>query len=144
MLSILDRVAPPGTLNQKTAINEILGRPPFKLNPPERIEAAKESLAYIADWNLRHNPHVPAKAMRTHFMNWEFALADNEFAISHPSRWRFFLYRWRFFQHYFPEMGWKLRLVNLMRVLGALVVGYRHRHWPEQAYARIIRMLDAT
>ena len=144
MLSVLDCVAPVETLNHKTEINEILSRPPFKLNPPERIEAAKQSLAYIADWNLRHNPHVPAKAMRTHFMNWEFALADNEFAISPPSRWRFFLHRWRFFQHYFPEMGWKLRLVNLMRVLGALVVGYRHRHWPEQAYARIIRMLDAT
>ena len=144
MLSVLDRVAPPETLNQKTEINEILSRPPFKLNPPERIKAAKQSLAYIADWNLRHNPHVPAKAMRTHFMNWEFALVDNEFAISPPSRWRFFVHRWRFFQHYFPEMGWKLRLVNLMRVLGAPVVGYRHRHWPEQAYARIIRMLDAT
>jgi len=143
MLSVVDRVAPPETLTQKTAMNEVLSRLPFKLDPRERIQAAKQSLTYIADWNLRHNPHVPGKALRKHFMNWEFALVDNEFAISPPSRWRFFLHRCRFCRHYFPEMGWKLRLVNLMRVLGAPVVGYRHRHWPEQAYARVIRMLDA-
>jgi glycosyltransferase involved in cell wall biosynthesis len=143
MLSVVARVAPPETLTQKTTVNEVLSRLPFKLDPRERIQAAKQSLTYIADWNHRHNPHVPGKVMRTHFMNWEFALVDNEFAVFPPSRWRFFLHRCRFCRHYFPEMGWKLRLVNLMRVLGALVVGYRQRHWPEQAYARVIRMLGA-
>ena len=105
MLSVLDRVAPVETLNHKTEMNEILSRPPFKLNPPERIAAARQSLTYIADWNLCHNPHVPAKAMRTHFMNWEFALADNEFAISPPSRWRFFLHRCRFLQKLLSRNG---------------------------------------
>jgi hypothetical protein len=143
MLSVIARVATPETLTQKTALNEVLSQLPFKLDPSERIQAAKQSLTYIADWNLRHNPHVPGKVMRTHFMNWEFALVDNEFAVFPPSRWRFFVHRCRFCLHYFPEMGWKLRLINLMRVFGAPIVGYRHRQWPEQAYARVIRMLGA-
>ena len=143
MLSVVDRVAPPETLTQKTAMKEILGRLPSKLDPRERIEVARQSLSYIRDWNLRHNRHIPGKVLHTHFMNWEFALLDNEFAISPPNRWRFFLHRCRFCRSYFPEMNWKLRLVNLLRVLGAPIVGYQHRHWPEQAYARIIRMLQA-
>jgi glycosyltransferase involved in cell wall biosynthesis len=143
MLWVVDRVASPQALTQETAVNEFLSRLPFDLDPRERIQTAKRSLTYITDWNLRHNPHVSGKAMRTHFMNWEFAVQENEFAISPPNRWRFFLYRWRFCQHYFSEMGWKLRLVNLMRMPGALLVGYQRRHWPEDVYARISQMLDA-
>ena len=143
MLSVVDRVAPPNTLTEKAAVNEILNRLPSTLDPLERIRVARQSLTYIEDWNLRYNPYVPRKVMRTHFMNWAFALLHNEFAISPPSRWRFFLHRCRFCRSYFPEMSWKLRLVNLLRVLGAPIVGYQHRHWPDEAYARIIRMLQA-
>ena len=142
MLSIVNRVAPPETLTQKSP-NEILARLPFKLDPRERIRVARQSLSYVADWNLRHNRHIPGKVMRTHFMNWEFALLDNEFAISPPSRWRFFLHRCHFCRSHFPGMSWRLRLVNLLRVLGAPIIGYQNRHLPEQVYARIIRMLRA-
>jgi hypothetical protein len=144
MLSVVDRVAPPETLIQKNAVSEILSCLPFKLDPRERIQAARQSLIYISDWNLRNNTYVPVKTIRRLFVNWEFALFENEFAVFPPSRWRFFLYRCHFCRQYFPEMSWKLRLMNLTRALGALVVGYRYRHWPEQAYARLIRMLDAA
>jgi len=143
MLSVIARVATPETLTQNTAINDLLSRLPSKLDSRERIQVARQSLTYIADWNLRHNRHIPGKVMRTHFMNWKFALFENEFAIFPPSRWRFFVHRCRFYRCYFAEMGWKLRLINLVRVLGAPVVGYRYRQWPEQVYARVIRMLDA-
>jgi glycosyltransferase involved in cell wall biosynthesis len=144
MLSVVNRVAPPETITQKTAMKQILSRLPIELSPRERIQVAQQALSYVADWNLRHNPHVAGKAMRAYFGDWEFALAGKEFDISPPSRWRFFLHRCRFYRHYFPGMGWKLRLVNLMRMLGAPVVGYRHRHWPEQAYARVMRKLGYT
>ena len=141
MLSVVDRVAPRGSLTQRSAVKEILNRLPIELGPLERIQAAKQSLTYIADWNLHHNPYVPVKVMRTHFTNWEFSLLDNEFAISPPSRGRFFLYRWHFFQRHFSEMGWKQKLVNLGRMFAAPFIGYQHRHWPAQAYARAIRAL---
>jgi glycosyltransferase involved in cell wall biosynthesis len=142
MLWIVNRVAPPETLSQKTGINEVISRSPIGLSPRERIQAAKQSLSCVKDWNLVHNIYIPKRVMNTHFRNWEFALLENEFAIFPPSRWQFFLHRWRFCLRCFPEMGWKLRIVNLMRVFGALVVGYRHRHWPERAYARITQMLN--
>jgi glycosyltransferase involved in cell wall biosynthesis len=143
MLSIVNRVAPPGTLTQETAVKEILSRLPIELDPLERMQAARRSLNHIADWNLHHNPHVSGKAMRTHFTNWEFALLDNEFAISPPSRWRFFLHRCRFYRRYFAGMSWGLRLINLMRVFGAPIVGYRYRHWPEQGYTWVRRKIHA-
>ena len=129
MLWVVDRVAAPST--------------PFTLRPIERIQASLQSLSYIAAWNLRHNPHVPNEAMRRYFADWEFALVGRKFAISPPTRWRFFLHRYRFYQVYSPEMRWTLRLANLMRALSAPVVGYRHRHWPERFYRRIARMLGA-
>lgn len=143
MLSVLDRVAPPETLTQRASMNELFTRLPSNLSLTERIQASKQSLAYITDWNLCHNPHVPFETMRKYFADWEFALVGREFAISPPSHWRFFVHRCRFYRRYYRAMGWKLRLVNLIRTFGAPVVGYRHRHWPEQAYARALRTLGA-
>jgi glycosyltransferase involved in cell wall biosynthesis len=139
MLSILDRVAPEGTLADRAGMGEILRRLPWELNPDERLELCKKSLSYLGTWNLRHNPHLRREAMRAHFTDWNFALIGREFEISPPSRWRFFLHRCRFYQQYFDGMDWKQRLVNLGRVVGALVVRYEHRHWPEKALARFVR-----
>ena len=135
-------MAPADTVVQKAWVDEILELPPVQLSPRERIERAKQSLSYITDWNLSNNSWVSGKAMREYFMDWDFALVGQEFAISAPSRWEFFLHRWRFLLQYFPRMNWKVRLVNFVRALGAPFVGYRHRHWPEEAYARVLRMLD--
>jgi glycosyltransferase involved in cell wall biosynthesis len=144
MLSILHRVGPPATPIEERSIDEIFSRSLFDLSPHERIKTAKQALSYIADWNLRHNPYVSVNVMQEYFRDWDFALIGREFAISPPSRWQFFLHRCRFYRHYFTGMGWKMRLVNLMRVLGAPVVGYQHRHWPEETLARFLRVVDTT
>jgi hypothetical protein len=143
MLSVLKRIAPSDTLTQYTFMNEVLSRRPIELSPCERINASKRSLSYIADWNMGNNPHVAREVIREFLENWEFMLVFREFAICPPGRWRFFVHRYRFYRHSFPEMGWKMRCVNLMRVLGAPVVGYRHRHLPEKVYSRVIRLLAA-
>jgi glycosyltransferase involved in cell wall biosynthesis len=144
MLSVIDRVNIRETPARKTGTHDLLSRPPSKLDSRERVEVARKSLSYITDWNLRHNRYIPENILRKYFINWEFALYENEFATFPPSRWRFFVHRCRFYRHYFVGMGWKLRAINLMRVLGAPFVGYRHRHWPEQAYAWIARRLSGT
>ena len=141
MLSVIRAVAPSDALTQKAGVSDLLGRPPSVLDSHQRIELARKSLSFVADWNLNHNRSISTKTLRTHFMNWEFAMRENEFAIFPPSRRQFFLHRWRFYRSYFSGMSWKLRLINLMRLLGAPLVGYRHRHWPEHAYARIARKL---
>ena len=142
MLWIVDWVAPTNTILQKALIDKILSVRPIALSPLERIETAKQALSCIAEWNLRSNPHILNETMRAYFMDWDFALVGNEFAICPPSRWRFFLHRCRFYHHYFSRMGWRLKLTNFVRLLGAPIVGYRRRHVPEQVYARVIRMLE--
>jgi glycosyltransferase involved in cell wall biosynthesis len=143
MVSILARVAPRDKLRRKGFVDETVRLMPAQQSPLERIQAARRALSYIVDWNVHYSSHVPSKAVRAQFMDWDFALAGREFAISPPGRWRFFLHRFRFCRHYFHSVGWKLRIVNLMRLLGAPVIGYRHRHWPEEAYARVVRKLSA-
>jgi glycosyltransferase involved in cell wall biosynthesis len=144
ILWVLNRVAPSGTLPEKDSIEQLLSVLPVHRNPSERIECARQSLAYIADWNLRNNSHLDHHEMYAYFMDWDFALVGKGFDISQPSRWQFFLHRCRFFAHYFRRSGWKPRMINLLRVLGAPVVGYRHRHFPEQVYARVLRMMGAA
>jgi glycosyltransferase involved in cell wall biosynthesis len=143
MLWILERVVPADTLTHKDEMKKMFDRLPLELKPFERVQASRRSLSYIADWNLRHNRHVPGKSMRAYFTDWEFALVGQGFAISPPGRWKFFLHRCRFFRDYFLRTGWKQRLLNLARALGAPLVGYQNRRWPEEAYAQLIRMLDA-
>ena len=142
MLGIVRRMAVPETVPDRELSHKILGAPPIQLSPSERIFAAKNALSQIAEWNLKNNPAVSNQAMRAYFMDWQFALVGKEFAIKNPNRWQFFLHRCRFYRHYFAKMNWALRVVNLMRVIGAPVVGYRNRHWPEEIYARAVRMFD--
>jgi glycosyltransferase involved in cell wall biosynthesis len=142
MLSILNRVAPEGTLADRTGMGEVLRCFPSELTPDARVELCKKSLSYIEAWNLRHNPRLLPGAMRAHFTDWKFALIGREFEISPPNRWRFFLHRCRFYQDYFEDMDWKERFINFGRVVGAPVVGYQHRHWPEQTLARFVRARD--
>jgi glycosyltransferase involved in cell wall biosynthesis len=141
MLSVLDRVAPKGTLPDRDSINEILGRLPSELTPAERIRASKQSLSIIGAWNLQHQLHLSHEVMRAYFADWNFALVGREFELSPPSRWQFFLHRCRFYLHYFNEMSWRERLVNLLRIFGAPLVGYRRRHWPEKIFGKIVREL---
>jgi hypothetical protein len=142
MLSVAERIAAQGTLRHQALMKELLGRLPRELNPRERIEAAKLALPCLEEWNLRHNQYMPRKAVRRFFENLGCALTFMEFAVFPPGRWRFFLQKCRFYRYSFREMNWKSRFVNLMKVLGAPMVGYRDRHRPMRAYAGLTRMLD--
>jgi len=144
MLWVVERAEAGKTPDAHAATAEAVERMPAEMEPRERIEAAKRDLTYVAEWNLRNNKQVRREAMRSYFVDWEFALTGRGFAIAPPNRWQYFLHRWRFYRHYFSGMGWKQRVVNLGRVFGAPLVGYRRRHRPEQAFARVTEMLNAV
>jgi glycosyltransferase involved in cell wall biosynthesis len=139
MLWCLTRVAPPGTVpKQATALFD---RPAAEMTPQERLRASIEAMEFIAEWNLRYNPHVPPGAIRARFLEWRFALYEKEFTVSPPNRWRFFVYRCQFYKYYFPLMGWKRRASGLLRLIGAAALGYRHRHHPQRALVLVTRLL---
>jgi glycosyltransferase involved in cell wall biosynthesis len=140
---VVGRVGAGGALGTQAEPMETQRPMPAELSPPERIEAAKKWLAEAAEWNLRNNAHVSREAMHSYFMDCEFAVIGRGFTISPPTRWQFFLHRLRFYGHYFPGMSWKQRLINLGRIVGAPLVGYRHRHWPEQIYEQLASALES-
>ena len=111
------------------------------LSVRERMEAAKQSLAEVWNWNVRHNHWVAQESVRTYLAGWELKLAGREFELFPPNRWRFFRHRLHFYQRAFGKMDGKKRVLDLAKAFGALLIGYRHRHWPERAYERILRKM---
>jgi hypothetical protein len=139
MLWVVTQVAQTGTLPEEA--KRVFVRPVTEMAPHERIQASIKAMEYIAKWNLRYNPHVPRNAVRSRFVEWRLALYEREFAISAPSRWRYFLYKCDFYRCYFPLMSWNAKLLNLIKLAGATAVGYNHRRNLDRAYGRVTRML---
>jgi glycosyltransferase involved in cell wall biosynthesis len=109
------------------------GRRPGAMAPHEQVRYLIESISYLVSC-------LPNDDIRGRFGEWQLALYEAEFELSPPSRWRFFLYRCKFYAYYFPLMSWQLKLASLARLAGALLRGYRNRHDPEQLFARVRQM----
>jgi glycosyltransferase involved in cell wall biosynthesis len=127
-------VGGPAKADQRGLKAEAAERMPAEMEPRERIAAAKRWLSEAAEWNLYNNKHVTQDEMQAYFNDWEFAIVGKEFAMAPPNRWRFFVHRVHFYRRYSVGMDWKQKLLNLLRIVGAPLVGYRSRHLPEQAY----------
>jgi glycosyltransferase involved in cell wall biosynthesis len=119
-------------------------RMPAEMEPRERIAAAKRWQSEAAEWNLRNNKHMPQDEMQAYFNDWEFAVVGKGFEIAPPNRWQFMLHRVHFYRRYSVGMEWKQKLLNLLRIVGALLVGYRNRRMPEQVYQRVTDTINKT
>jgi len=139
MAWIVERVSRPEERQHGRQNDRFANVAPADMAPHERLRLCIDRMTRIANWNCSYNDHVPAKAVREHFFEWQLALYESEFSYLAPSRWRFLTYKWRFYGYYFPAMTWRLRIVNLLKLIGSPLLGYRHRHWPEQVYARALR-----
>src|SRR5262249_22273979 len=126
----------------RSRVEGIYGKMPAELEPEERVKAAQQALSEIAEWNLLNNKYLTQEAMRAYFVDWELALAGKAFALRPPGRWRFFVHRVNFHRRYAAGMNWKQKLVSLARVAGAPVVGYRRRHWPQEAFGWVASFIN--
>jgi glycosyltransferase involved in cell wall biosynthesis len=137
-------VGGPGEADQRGLEAEPAERMPAEMEPRERFAAAKQWLSEAAEWNLHNNKHVTQDEMRAYFTDWEFAIVGKEFAMAPPNRWRFLLHRVHFYRRYSVGMDWKQKLLHLLRIAGAPLVGYRSRHLPEQAYQWATNTVNKT
>jgi glycosyltransferase involved in cell wall biosynthesis len=137
-------VGGPAKADQSKLKAEAAERLPTEMDPRERIAAAKRWLSEAAEWNLRNNRNLPQDKIQAYFNDWEFAIAGKGFEIAPPNRWQFFLHRVHFYRRYSVGMNWRQKLLNLMRIVGAPLVGYRGRHLPEQAYQRVTETINKT
>jgi len=138
---ILSRVAPPETPLENKSSQKPFRHLPASLSPVDRVRGTQHRIQIIGNWNLSHNLYVSQDAMRAYFRDWEFALIGKEFELSPPGRWQFFMHRIHFLRRYFPTLDWKARIMNLLRVVGAPVIGYRRRHLPERAFELLVQQL---
>ena len=133
---IVTRIALQGTrvTNQDSWTGE---RTPAAMAPHERVRYAIESVSLLA-------PYFPVGEARKRLAECELILREAEFELSPPGRLRFLVHKCKFYAFYFPVMSWKLRATSLLRVAAASVLGYRHRHDPEQLYTRVVRLMGAV
>jgi glycosyltransferase involved in cell wall biosynthesis len=90
---------------------------------------------------LRLNPGRAREIGRA-FQFYRLALANYEFGISTPARWRFFLFRCALYRYEFPVASWKRRVLDFVHLIEALIGGFRNRHWLGKKYAPVRRMLQ--
>jgi glycosyltransferase involved in cell wall biosynthesis len=124
-------VGGPAVADQRGVKAEAAERMPAELEPRERIAAAKRWLSEAAEWSLHNNKYVTQDNMQAYFRDWEFAIVGKGFEMTPPNRWRFFLHRVHFYRRYSVGMDRRQKLLNLLRIVGAPLVGYRSRLVPQ-------------
>jgi glycosyltransferase involved in cell wall biosynthesis len=65
-------------------------------------------------------------AVRIFLDRWTLYLENQEFALTSPSRLRFFSYLMRYIRCYGSQMTGRLRAMNYLNAFGALATGYKH------------------
>ena len=98
-----------------------------------RALTMQEIVDGMRKWFDSHGYRNDDLVVRAAISRWQGMLEREKFAISPPSRIRFFLYLLRSYRYRLKTMSWRLVLVNLLDAAGALIVGYeRFPQWGKQ------------
>ena len=113
--------------------------------PPDRRQERIDSRQGIIDgarqWLVPRANSLNRNEILNFLDRWELYQENDRFALEPPGRLRFFRHLMLYNRCYGPRSGRRLRLINRMNAVGALVVGYRHSHLLEGLFARIARFL---
>jgi hypothetical protein len=102
-----------------------------------RVETTQALVSGLRDWLATHGYKVTQSEVRTFVDRWELAQAGELFQLKAPGRWRFFSHLLLYNRCYGPHLSRRLRVINRMNALGALVVGYEHFHLLERWRLRL-------
>jgi glycosyltransferase involved in cell wall biosynthesis len=83
-------------------------------------------------WLFDHGFTRKQSAVRSALDRWRLHLQNQEFEIKPPGRLRFFAHLLLYNRCYGPHLSRRLRAINRVNSLGALVVGYKHFHLLEE------------
>lgn len=89
-----------------------------------RIEMCREIVKGLTSWFVLHGYDIDRPEIRATLLRWVILSERDEFELSPPSRVKFVRHLLKSYRHTGPLMTPRIRTVNYINAVGALVVGY--------------------
>jgi len=109
---------------------------PTKERLENRVAMRRALLEGIEAWFRRHEIDIGAPNIRDYLKQWRKAQEAEGFALRAPGRWSYFQHLVEFPMLYRELMSGRQLAYSYLRALAALVLGYRHVHFFDDAYGR--------
>jgi hypothetical protein len=107
----------------------------------ERIAARQGIIDGTHDWLVSRGYDLRRAEIRTFLTRWQLYQESDRFMIEPPGRLQFFRHLQTYNSCYGQGMTQRLRIINRVNALGALIVGYKHFYlldkWREKLAARL-------
>jgi glycosyltransferase involved in cell wall biosynthesis len=94
----------------------------------ERLDARRVIIEGTRGWLSSHGHDMESMAVRAYLDRWKLYLESDEFLIEAPGRVKYFRHLMKYIRCYRGQMSARLRMINYVNAVGALVVGYKHFH----------------
>jgi glycosyltransferase involved in cell wall biosynthesis len=110
----------------------------------ERLRKRQILLDAKLKWLARNGYSRKQAPVRSFLDRWTLYQEKDEFILAPPGRLRFFRHLMLYNRCYGPHLSRRIRLINYLNALGALVTGYKHfpamDRWRERTAKRIRRL----
>lgn len=97
-----------------------------------RLESRQILLDAKRKWLANNGFTRKQPPVRAFLDRWRLYQEADEFQLGAPGRWRYFSHLMLYNRCYGPHLSRRLRMINRVNALGALVVGYKHFHLLEK------------
>ena len=106
-----------------------------------RLETLPEIPKCMTSWFLSHGYDIKRPEIQAALLRWIILSERNEFELSPPGRIRFFRHLLKSYRHTGPTMTPRIRAVNYVNAVGALIVGYQRFHLLDENREKASRWL---
>ena len=106
-----------------------------------RIETRRAIVKGMTSWLVSHGYDIDRAEIRAALMRWVILSERDEFELSPPGRIKFFRHLLKSYRHTGPLMTARIRTVNYVNAIGALIVGYERFHILDESREKASRWL---
>jgi glycosyltransferase involved in cell wall biosynthesis len=106
-----------------------------------RIETRREIVKGMTSWFVSHGYEIQRPEIQAALLRWIILSERDEFELSPPNRIRFFRHLLRSYRHTSRLMTPRIRTVNYVNAIGALIVGYKRFHILDETRQKASRWL---
>ena len=109
------------------------GKPVSREQVQHRMAMRGALLAEIQNWLSKNGQDIRSRDLRSYLTQWRKAQEQDEFLLNAPRRWKYFRHLLGFPWTYGEIMTGRHRVYSYLRAYAALVLGYHHLYWFDEA-----------
>jgi glycosyltransferase involved in cell wall biosynthesis len=98
-----------------------------------RMAMRRALLAEIENWLKKNEHDIRSRDLRSYLAQWKKAQEQDGFLLDAPGRWEYFRHLLGFPWTYGEIMTGRHRVYSYLRAYAALVLGYHHLYWFDEA-----------